>query len=443
MIRDPLRSHRLVVALTGTLAVAPSAAVSLTAAPIEVRVTLVDGAVQQGNWEDGADPGELPLRTAERVRRIPFDDLLSLRKDPLPPVQPPTARTATVYLADGGMLHARLAPGNAADEEGTVEETVLVQHALLGAVRVPFPALAAIDFTTVEPSAGSSDLFRSAMSDRRPGEDLLLTRGVRRRDAGENGGEKSGQPGAPQIVAGSLVSLSGTRGSFHFGDRVRTFEVERIYGIVFARGASAPRRAQAIVTLVDGSRLAGNVRAGRGGVWTVTTTFGPSFELPVGVWRAVEWNNERVVYLSDLTPTRTQFEGVIHRDWPVRFDRSVVGAALSIDGREYAKGIGVHSRTTIEYALAEPFERLLVDVGIDDFVRPRGDVEFRVLGDDRVLHAVSVTGSDPPQALSIDVGGVRRLVLVVDYGRGLDVADHADWADARLIRPKRATDQRE
>jgi hypothetical protein len=266
---------------------------------------------------------------------------------------------------------------------------------------------------------------------------------VRRRDAGENGGEKSGQPGAPQIVAGSLVSLSGTRGSFHFGDRVRTFEVERIYGIVFARGASAPRRAQAIVTLVDGSRLAGNVRAGRGGVWTVTTTFGPSFELPVGVWRAVEWNNERVVYLSDLTPTRTQFEGVIHRDWPVRFDRSVVGAALSIDGREYAKGIGVHSRTTIEYALAEPFERLLVDVGIDDFVRPRGDVEFRVLGDDRVLHAVSVTGSDPPQALSIDVGGVRRLVLVVDYGRGLDVADHADWADARLIRPKRATDQRE
>jgi hypothetical protein len=224
---------------------------------------------------------------------------------------------------------------------------------------------------------------------------------------------------------------------------VRTFEVERIYGIVFARGASAPRRAQAIVTLVDGSRLAGNVRAGRGGAWTVVTTFGPSFELPAEAWRTVEWNNARVVYLSDLTPPRTEYEGVIHRDWPVRFDRSVVGAALSIDGREYAKGIGVHSRTTIEYALAEPFERLLVDVGIDDFVRPRGDVEFRVLGDDRVLHAVSVTGSDPPQALSIDVGGVRRLVLVVDYGRGLDVADHADWADARLIRPKRATDQRE
>jgi len=32
------------------------------------------------------------------------------------------------------------------------------------------------------------------------------------------------------------------------------------------------------------------------------------------------------------------------------------------------------------------------------------------------------------------------LTLIVDYGEALDVADHADWADARLIKPPARAD---
>jgi hypothetical protein len=33
-----------------------------------------------------------------------------------------------------------------------------------------------------------------------------------------------------------------------------------------------------------------------------------------------------------------------------------------------------------------------------------------------------------------DIRGVARLTLEVDYGEGLDLSDHADWANARLLR---------
>jgi hypothetical protein len=35
----------------------------------------------------------------------------------------------------------------------------------------------------------------------------------------------------------------------------------------------------------------------------------------------------------------------------------------------------------------------------------------------------------------VDVAGVDRLELAVEYGADLDFGDHANWCDARLVRP--------
>jgi len=74
--------------------------------------------------------------------------------------------------------------------------------------------------------------------------------------------------------------------------------------------------------------------------------------------------------------------------------------------------------------------------GIDDAVRPRGDAALTVLGDGKELLApLRLRGQDAAKRVRVEVEGVKRLVVRVGFGEdGLDVADHVDLADARLIR---------
>ncbi len=72
--------------------------------------------------------------------------------------------------------------------------------------------------------------------------------------------------------------------------------------------------------------------------------------------------------------------------------------------------------------------------GIDDRVRPAGNVRLVISGDDRELFAQTVTGSDEPLALNVDITGVKRLKILVDFGEQLDLADCLDLCDARITK---------
>ena len=74
-------------------------------------------------------------------------------------------------------------------------------------------------------------------------------------------------------------------------------------------------------------------------------------------------------------------------------------------------------------------------IGIDSEVGNGGSVVFRVIGDERPLFESPVMrGGDAPLAVSVDVTGVLLLRLEVDQADHGDVADHADWAEARLLK---------
>jgi hypothetical protein len=119
----------------------------------------------------------------------------------------------------------------------------------------------------------------------------------------------------------------------------------------------------------------------------------------------------------------------------VRKDRSASAKSLSIAGRVFDKGLGVHSRTELSYQIAGDYESFVATIGIDDAVRPRGSVVFRVSGDGRELFdSGEVRGSDPPRDIQVDVKDVKSLTLAVDYGEALDVSDHANWGGARLLK---------
>jgi hypothetical protein len=150
---------------------------------------------------------------------------------------------------------------------------------------------------------------------------------------------------------------------------------------------------------------------------------------------AIDFVSGRAVAVSSLDPAQVAetpyFDHVFH--W--RRDQSVGGKPLSIGGVRFANGLGVHSRCVLTYDIAKQYRRLSGFIGIDDEVGKLGDAIFKVIADGReIFNSGNVKGGQPPRRILLDVTGVQSLALEVDYGADMDVGDHADWANLRLIK---------
>jgi hypothetical protein len=142
-------------------------------------------------------------------------------------------------------------------------------------------------------------------------------------------------------------------------------------------------------------------------------------------------------YLSDLAYT------VVSNGWGnAEKDRSngetgaADGKTITLNGTTYTKGIGVHAASEITFNLNGQYTQFLADIGLDDEVGTRGSVMFQVYLDNvKVFDSGAMTGSSITQQVNLtNLSGKQQLRLVVtDAGDG-NAFDHADWANARLIR---------
>jgi hypothetical protein len=94
----------------------------------------------------------------------------------------------------------------------------------------------------------------------------------------------------------------------------------------------------------------------------------------------------------------------------------------------------MHAPCRLTYDLGGKYDEFKATLGIDSSLQGIGDCQFRVLGDEVELFSRRIKGTDEPYELSLDVRGVKELVLAAESGEGLNLADHANWADARLLR---------
>jgi hypothetical protein len=122
-----------------------------------------------------------------------------------------------------------------------------------------------------------------------------------------------------------------------------------------------------------------------------------------------------------------------------RNDESLEGGPLQLgyaDGRtiEYAKGISMHSRTEMVYRLTSPYRRLQAVVGIDNRLRPAGNVVVTIFNDAQPIWQETISGKQDPIDLDLDIQGVQRLRILVDFGNDLDIADHLNMCDARIVK---------
>ncbi|NGO06186.1 alpha-galactosidase [Streptomyces sp. HC44] len=109
------------------------------------------------------------------------------------------------------------------------------------------------------------------------------------------------------------------------------------------------------------------------------------------------------------------------------------GNPLTIDGVVYAKGLGVHAESAVEYYTGKACETVTAQVGVDDEEGAEGSVAFEIWADDAKVASTGVlTNAQPAQAMSADVSGAQVVRLVVTDGGDDVTSDHADWADAQL-----------
>lgn len=140
------------------------------------------------------------------------------------------------------------------------------------------------------------------------------------------------------------------------------------------------------------------------------------------------------VHVSDLGWTsETNGWGPAERDRSNGEDVAGDGRTLSIGGRTYSKGVGVHAVSAITFDLPEGCTTLVSDYGIDDEVAGAARVTFEVLADGTSRWASGVvTPASRAQLAEVDVTGAQTVTLRVgDGGNGVG-QDHADWAGAWL-----------
>lgn len=197
------------------------------------------------------------------------------------------------------------------------------------------------------------------------------------------------------------------------------------------------------VDFVDGSRLRGHfggigdgdVRLIRGGGRTIL--------LDLYSIMKISLDDQHQVYLSDRkwleADSLSLFGDDFGMHWPTLADRSVLGESLRSNGKIWARGLGVHAPSSVQFdALDGGFLR--GQVAVDDSVLSvpaKGSVIFHVLLDGKVVwSSEEMTAGDTPVALpSLPIGKAKTLELRVDEASDSFVGDRANWLDVRIVKP--------
>ena len=212
--------------------------------------------------------------------------------------------------------------------------------------------------------------------------------------------------------------------------------------LYYAAAAQTLPDARCVVSDAAGGRVQAKSVTLAEGKLRVVSPAGLELVYPLAEIARIDYSQGNLQYLSDMKPestTWTPYLGAAASPasaafYRPRLDRALEGGPLRVGGKKYAKGLAIHSRTELVYRLPAKFSRFQAVAGIDDGVRGSGHVRLLIMGDDKTLLDELIAGKDAPRAVDLDIKGVNRLKITVDYGEDLDVSDHLDLCEARILK---------
>jgi NPCBM/NEW2 domain len=331
---------------------------------------------------------------------------------------------AEVRLIDGSRLRA-----TGFSTDGT---TATVEHPHLGAFKLPLTVVQSVRFAAPDAKV---DAAWSPLVEKAPKKDQVV---VRKGDVLDH-------------LDGVIGSLDGTSLKFQLDGDDIPVKRERIFGLIYAKRESVANKALSAVDLVSNDRLAARSVSFDQETWKVKLASGAEVSVPQSQVAMIDFSLGKIAYLSNLEPREVKYTPYIDFVFEYRRDRMVHGGPLSVGGKTYAKGLGLHSRTLLKYRIGGDYRRFQTIMGIDDSLRSggSGDVDVVIKGDGRTLFKGPVSiyeriekgaanSTEPrlmqPINLDLDVTGVVELEILVDYGEKDDIGDCLNLADAKVVK---------
>ncbi len=240
------------------------------------------------------------------------------------------------------------------------------------------------------------------------------------------------------------ADAAGENLDFKTGGNTVPVAMSRVRGIIFSRkpGENAPTP---LCKVSDGfeNHFAARKLTISGERFQLVTPTGLEIETPRASVARLDFSMGKVVYLSDLEPLSVDESFLLADLWHFRRDKNLEGGPISLGRKVYAKGIAVHSRTVIVYDV-KGYNNLRCVLGIDDQVTGPAQAVVRFEADGNALpievdgkkaaHPLTLKSRAEPQEIKVDLSGVTRLRITVDYGDDLDLGDHVLFADARVTK---------
>ena len=244
-----------------------------------------------------------------------------------------------------------------------------------------------------------------------------------------------------ETTKGAYEKLTEKDLNFNVEKQSKTYTFDQVAGLrlIPLDEYKAPVDLRATINLIDGSRLTGKLQGLAAGAISFEGVDGKPWKVPASAIRNIAFKGGNLAYLSDLTPKTVEekpYVGGVPLLYHWRRDQSVAGRSLSIAGKSFEKGVGVHSYTRLVYDLGGQYAKFLASVGIDASAPQTAICSYKVLIDGKEAAAGVCKANEAAKLVKLDVKDAKELELICDYGPDEDDAgDHLDWGNARLIKP--------
>ena len=390
------------------------------------KVSLLDGTIQQGSLVL-ISPDEMELQVDASRVKLPMADIMLIDFPETKSVV--SEEPQAVGLLDGSQIHCSGANRTAME--------LTISSASFGELKIANKHVRSIRLQADNPAFRSQwNTFLKRETDK----DLLI---VAKRDG-------SGL----DFLAGVVSAIGAEKTEFLLDGETVPVPAARVYGVVFASTEAAQpvnATSAARVTSDNGDQFSASTVKFAGGSFEIETVWGQSLQAASALIRSIDLSSGRVQYLSDLEPLEERLNGIdpegsllaglIDKEeeallfGPRRDTTMERTSRLRLRGREFSKGLCIHSRTEISWALDEKYTSLDCQVGIDDEVAFSGKhiVALKISGDGNVLFEKNISTTDDPLPLQLPLNGVSTLTILVDFGDNESTCDWLDLADAKLL----------
>jgi hypothetical protein len=366
------------------------------------RVITLEGEIVEGEIESISANGLVNIKDQD----FPLDGLRSII---------PGKRSETADLSEGKVI---LICGSEFSASGIrlLEEEVVFESPGIGRIELPIDAVRAFRFGKLK--RGSR--FQKG---------LLGWKAAKEIDSiFISGGAEL------QEVDGLIEEIDGNFLVFDRDQKLQTVPLPRAYGVVLASPLlKEEERPSCVLSLLGGTRVKANIESYDGKMVEITIVENVKMNVPWEWVKRIGLKSARLEYLSDLDVIKEEVRPVITFRRPWQRDLTVTGLPIKIKDQIYDRGLGFTSGTYVTFPNEGPYDLFIAEIGIDDDALGRGDCEFVVRGGSKELFRKRVRGGESAQLIKVDITGHDQVTLEVDPGEDLDIADHADWADACFL----------